>query len=74
MLCLWRTSGPSITLVSQQEIGKLGSFPIKNIPVGGGVEYLQVESLKEELLVWDLSTLEVRKIFWKMQFRISRTF
>lgn len=37
----------------------------KNISVGGGVEYLQVGSLKEDLLVWDLSTLEVRKIFEK---------
>lgn len=51
MLCLWRTFGPSITPVSQQEIAwKLSS---KNIPVGGRVECLQVGNWKEELLVWD---------------------
>lgn len=51
MLCLWRTSVPSITPVSQQEIDwKLSN---KNISMGGVVMCLQVGSLKEELLVWD---------------------
>lgn len=63
MLCLWRTSGPSITLVSQQEIAwKISN---KNIPVGAGVELFAGWKFEGRAVSLGLSNLEVSRIFGK---------